>query len=137
MKINGSITSESFKWNMDRSHQLCFNVLEEWAGNVAVSFRMLLMNVLLTEEKNLKVRSVHDKSYTELCFNSKYAAVFAGNKNNLKRWYICKFDLCAIIAESNMEWITYKFIPCYFTIINMYAYIFICSFLDIFCNYTQ
>ena len=28
-KRNGSITSESFKWNMDRSHHLCFYVLEE------------------------------------------------------------------------------------------------------------
>ena len=28
-KRNGSITTESFKWNMDRSHHLCFHVLEE------------------------------------------------------------------------------------------------------------
>ena len=54
---NGSITSESFKWNMECSHHSCFNVLEERARNVAVSFRILL-NVLLTKEKNLKVRSL-------------------------------------------------------------------------------
>ena len=47
-----------FKWNMDRSHHLSFHVLKEWAGNAAASFRILL-NILLTEEKNLKVRSVH------------------------------------------------------------------------------
>ena len=29
-KRNGSITSQSFKWNTDRSHHLCFHVLEEW-----------------------------------------------------------------------------------------------------------
>ena len=37
-KRNGSIINESFKWNIDRSHHLCFRVLEECAGNDAVSF---------------------------------------------------------------------------------------------------
>ena len=38
-----------------------------------------------------------------------------------------EIDLCAIVAEGNIEWITYRFIPCYFTIINMYVYILIRS----------
>ena len=37
---------------------------------------------------------------------------------------ISKIDLCAIVAESNIEWMTYRFIPCYFKVINMYSYIF-------------
>ena len=57
-KRNGSMTSESFKWNMDSSHHLCFHVLEEWVENAAVSFHMLV-SVWLTEEKSLKARLVH------------------------------------------------------------------------------
>ena len=48
---------------------------------------------------------------------------------------ISEIDLCAIAADSNIEWITYRFIPCYFAIMNMYGYIYI-IFLDIFCIYT-
>ena len=40
---------------------------------------------------------------------------------------ISKIDLCAIVAESNIEWITSRFISCYIIIINMYGYIFIRS----------
>ena len=40
---------------------------------------------------------------------------------------ISKIDLCAIVGENNIEWITYRFIPYYFMIINMYGYIFIWS----------
>ena len=40
-----------------------------------------------------------------------------------------KINLCAIVPESNIEWITYRFIPYYFTIINMYGYLFLWSFL--------
>ena len=36
-----------------------------------------------------------------------------------------EIDLCAIVAESIIEWMTYRFIPCYFTI--MYGYILTCS----------
>ena len=61
---------------------------------------------------------------------------------------ISEIDLCAIVAESNIEWITYRFIPCYFMIINMYGYKYVMVinmiinmssdlFLDIFCVYTQ
>ena len=61
---------------------------------------------------------------------------------------IREIDLCAIVAESNIEWITYRFIPCYFMIINMYGYKYVMVinmiinmssdlFLDIFCVYTQ
>ena len=38
---------------------------------------------------------------------------------------ISEIDMCAIVAETNIQWITYKFIPCYFTTLNMYGYIFI------------
>ena len=49
---------------------------------------------------------------------------------------ISEIDLCAIIAESNIEWITYRFIPCYFKIINMYGYIFVRSLFRYFlCLY--
>ena len=34
---------------------------------------------------------------------------------------ISKIDLCAVVTESNIEWITYRFIPRYFTIMNMYG----------------
>ena len=37
---------------------------------------------------------------------------------------ISKINLCGIVAESNIEWITYRFIPCYFKVINTYSYIF-------------
>ena len=40
---------------------------------------------------------------------------------------ISEIDLCAIVAKRNIEWITYRFIPYYFMIINMYGYIFIWS----------
>ena len=40
------------------STPLVFSCFGEWAGNAAVSFRVLLQ-VLLTEEKNIKVRSAH------------------------------------------------------------------------------
>ena len=56
-KRNGSITTKSFNSNIDRSHHVCFHVLEEWARNATVS-SCILLNVLLTEEKNLNVRSV-------------------------------------------------------------------------------
>ena len=39
---------------------------------------------------------------------------------------ISEINLCAIVTESDIGWITYRFIPCYFTIINMYVYPFIC-----------
>ena len=55
---NGSTNSKPFKWNMDLPQHLCFHVLDEWARNVAAPFRILL-NVLLAEEKNIKVRSAH------------------------------------------------------------------------------
>ena len=47
---------------------------------------------------------------------------------------ISKIDLCAIFAESNTEWITYRFIPCYFTIINVYGYILICCLFRYFLH---
>ena len=50
---------------------------------------------------------------------------------------IREIDLCAIVAESNIEWITCRFIPCYFMIMNMYGYIFIWSLFRYFCVYTQ
>ena len=37
---------------------------------------------------------------------------------------ISEIDLCAIVAESTIEWITYRFILCYFKVINTYSYIF-------------
>ena len=37
---------------------------------------------------------------------------------------ISEIDLCDIVAESNIEWITYRVIPCYFKVINTYSYIF-------------
>ena len=44
--------------------------------------------------------------------------------------------LCAIVAETNIEWITYRFVSCYFMIINMYGYIFIRSLFRYFlCLY--
>ena len=49
---------------------------------------------------------------------------------------ISKIDLCAIVAESNIKWITYRSIPCYFMIINMYGYVFIQSLFRYFlCLY--
>ena len=49
---------------------------------------------------------------------------------------ISEIDLCAIAAESNIEWITYRFIPCYFKIINMFGYIFVRSLFRYFlCLY--
>ena len=50
---------------------------------------------------------------------------------------ISEIDLrCTIVAESNIKWIIYRFIPCYFIIINMYGYIFISSFFRYFlCLY--
>ena len=44
--------------------------------------------------------------------------------------------LCAIVAESNIEWITYRFVSCYFMIINVYGYIFIRFLFRYFCVYT-
>ena len=38
-----------------------------------------------------------------------------------------EIDLCVIVADSNIEWIPERFIPCYFAIINIYGYIFIYS----------
>ena len=38
---------------------------------------------------------------------------------------ISEIDLYVIVAESNIKWITCRFIPCCFMIINMYVYIFI------------
>ena len=40
---------------------------------------------------------------------------------------ISEIDLCVIVAESNIEWITYRFIPCYLMIIYMNGYVFIWS----------
>ena len=37
---------------------------------------------------------------------------------------ISEIDLLAFVAESNIEWITYRFIPCYSNVINTYSYIF-------------
>ena len=45
---------------------------------------------------------------------------------------ISEIDLCAIVAESNIKWITYRFIPCYIVIIDMYGYIFIRSLFKYF-----
>ena len=54
---------------------------------------------------------------------------------------ISEIDLCAIVAESNIEWITYRFIPCYFKVINTYSYIFTWSlsryFLCLYPVYNQ
>ena len=46
-----------------------------------------------------------------------------GRKTHSNLDNISKIDLCAIVAESNIEWITYRFIPCYFKVINTYSYI--------------
>ena len=43
----------------------------------------------------------------------------------LFRVNISEIDLGAIVAESNIEWTTYIFIPCYFAIIDMYSYVLI------------
>ena len=49
---------------------------------------------------------------------------------------ISEIDLYAIVAESNIEQISYRFTPCYFMIINMYGYIFIRSLFRYFlCLY--
>ena len=40
---------------------------------------------------------------------------------------ISEIDLCALVAEGNIEWITYRFIPYYFMIINLYGNISIWS----------
>ena len=47
---------------------------------------------------------------------------------------ISKVDLCAVVAESNIEWITYRFIPRYFMVINMYGYILIWSLFRYFLS---
>ena len=36
---------------------------------------------------------------------------------------ISEIDMYAIVTESNIEWIPYRFIPCYFKVINTYSYI--------------
>ena len=50
---------------------------------------------------------------------------------------ISKINLCAIATESNIEWITYRFISGYSIIMNMYGYMFICSVFRYFCIYAQ
>ena len=62
-----------------------------------------------------------------------YGTRTSSNVDNISEIDLC----CAIIAESYIEWITYRFIPCYFMIINMYGYIFISSLFRYFCVYTQ
>ena len=48
---------------------------------------------------------------------------------------IGEIDLCAIVAESNIEWITCRFIRRYFIIINIYGYAFIWSLRYFLCLY--
>ena len=136
-KRNGNITSESFKWNMDLSHHLCFHVLEEWAGNVAVSFGMLLNVLLANRRKEPKSKiSAWIKARLNFALIRSMLLCLHGTWTPSNVDNISKIDLCAIVAESNIEWITYRFIPCYFMIINMYGYIFIWSLFRYFlCLY--
>ena len=135
-KRNGSITSESFKWNMDRSHHLCFHVLEEWAGNAVVSF-CILLNVLLTRKERKIMISAWIKARLNFALIRSMLLCLYGTRTSSNVDNISEIDLCcAIVAESNIKWIIYRFIPCYFIIINMYGYIFISSFFRYFlCLY--
>ena len=135
-KRNVSITSESFRWNMDRSHHLCFHVLEEWAGNAAVSFRILL-NVLLRRKEPKSKISTWIKARLNFALIWSMLLCLHGTRTPSNDDNISEIDLYAIVAESNIEWITYRFIPCYFMIINMYGYIFIWSLFRYFLCWYQ
>ena len=117
-KRNRSITSESFKWNMDRSHHLSFHVLEEWAGDVAVSFRILL---------NVFKISAWIKARLNFALIRSMLLCLCGTRTPSNIDNISETVLCAIVAESNIEWNTCRFIPYYIIIIKMYGYIFIRS----------
>ena len=132
-KRNGSITSESFKWNMDRLQHLCFHVLEEWAGNAAVSFRILL-NVLLRRKEPKSKISAWVKARLNFALIRSMLLCLRGTRTPSNVDNISKVDLCAVVAESNIEWITYRFIPRYFMVINMYGYILIWSLFRYFLS---
>ena len=68
---------------------------------------------------------------------TKISACLHGTRTPSNVDNISEIDLCAIVAESNIEWITYRFIPCYIIIINIYGYIFIRSLCRHFLFYTQ
>ena len=122
-KRNGTVTSQSFKWNMDRSHHLCSHGLEEWAGNAAIFFRILHLANRKKEPKS-KI-SAWIKANLNFAFIWSMLLCLHGTKTPSNVDNISEIDMCAIVAETNIQWITYKFIPCYFTTLNMYGYIFI------------
>ena len=136
-KRNGSITSESFKWNMDRSHHLCFHVLEKWAGECSHIFLHTVERLANRRKEPKSKTSAWIKAILNFALIRSMLLCLCRRRTPSNIDNISEIDLCAIINESNIEWITYKFIPCYIIIINMYGYVYIRSLFRYFLFYTQ
>ena len=81
-KRNGSITNESFKWSMDRSHHLCFGGISRECSR----FFSQTAERLANRRKGPK------------CKTSAWITRTPSNVDNIN-----EIDLCPIVTESNIE----------------------------------
>ena len=122
--VSSSITSKSFKWNMDPSHNLCFHVLEEWAGNTVFFFPHTAERLANRRKEPKSKISLWIKPRLNFALIRSMLLCLCGTRKPSNVENISEIDLCATVAESNIKWITYRVIPCYFKVINTYSYIF-------------
>ena len=105
---------------------LCFHILWGWAGSAAGFF-------LHTAER-LANRRKEPKSKIRTWIKARlnFALIWSmllylwGTRTPSNVDNISEINLCAIVTKRNIEWITYRFIPCYFMIlICMVTYLFV------------
>ena len=135
-KRNGSKISESFKWNMDRSQYVfsCFGGVNRECSRFFWHTTERLAN--RRKEPKSKI-SAWIKARLNFSLIRSMLLCLGGTRTPSNVDNISEIDLCAVVPESNIEWISYRFISCYFMIINMHGHIFIWSLFDIFCVYIQ
>ena len=118
-KRNGSKISESFKWNMDRSQHVfsCFGGVNSECSRFFWHTAERLAN--RRKEPKSKI-SAWIKARLNFALIQSMLLCLGGTRTPSNVDNISEIDPCVVVAESNIEWISDRFISCYFMIINMY-----------------
>ena len=130
-------------------HHLCFHVLGGMSRECNRFFSHTAER-LANRRKEPKIKiSAWIKTRLNLALILSMLLCLRGTRTPSNIDNISEIDLCDIVAESNVEWITCGFIPCrdlegnspfqisvlcYFMLINMYGYIFIWSLFRYFLS---
>ena len=136
-KRNGSITANpsSGTWIL---HTTCVFMLRKYDQGMQSSLFAYAAELLATRRKEPKSKiSAWIKARLNFALIWSMLLCLRGTRTPSHFDNISEIDLLAFVAESNIEWITYRFIPCYFNVINTYSYIFTWSLSRYFFVYTQ